>query len=200
MNQFIEFIPLVLFLITYKITPHSVEIAGFTYQLGGIFSAVQILIVSSVIAYGFIFIKEKRLEKKQAFLLIATIVFGGLSVYFHEEAIIKWKAPIVNWIFALVYVINFMVNDKTISERLLHQVFDMPALLWKKLDLAWIVFFTFIGFANLFVAFTYPKYWVDFRVFGGMTFMIIFIVSQFLLLKKYIKLNADGTNKSNHHV
>ena len=34
-----------------------------------------------------------------------------------------------------------LVNEKTISERLLGQAFDMPALLWKKLDVAWIIFF-----------------------------------------------------------
>lgn len=191
MKQFIEFIPLLLFFITAKITPHPIEMAGMTYMWGGIFSAAQVLIASSLIAYGLIFIKEKRLEKKQVFLLIATILFGGFSIYFHEEAIIKWKAPVVNWIFALVYTVNFFVSDKTISERLLHQVFEMPALLWKKLDIAWILFFLFLGSANLYVAFTYQQYWVDFKVFGSMGLTFAFIAAQFYVLRKHLKISDE---------
>jgi intracellular septation protein len=28
-------------------------------------------------------------------------VFGGLTLAFHSETFLKWKAPVVNWLFAL---------------------------------------------------------------------------------------------------
>jgi intracellular septation protein len=198
MKQFTEIIPLLLFFITWKITPHPVEIAGITYTLGGIFSATQILLASCIITYTFIFIKNKRLERSQVISLIAICVFGSFTLYFHEEAILKWKAPVVNWIFALVYAVNLFVGDKTISERLLHQAFDMPALQWKKLDIAWIIFFTFLGAANLYVAFTYPEHWVTFKVFGSLGFTFAFIGGQFYVLRKHLKLSENPSEEEQH--
>jgi len=191
MKQFTEIIPLLLFFITWKITPHPIEIAGITYNLGGIFSATQILIASCLITYGFIFIKEKRLERSQLISLVAICLFGSFTLYFHDEAILKWKAPVVNWIFALVYIVNFFVNDKTISERLLDQAFDMPAVMWRKLDIAWIVFFIFVGCSNLYVAFTYPEHWVTFKVFGSLGLTFAFIAAQFYVLRKHLKISEE---------
>jgi intracellular septation protein len=191
MKQFTEIIPLLLFFITWKITPQPIEIAGITYNLGGIFSATQVLIASCLITYGFLFIKEKRLERSQIISLVAICLFGSFTLYFHDEAILKWKAPIVNWIFALVYVVNFFVNDKTISERLLGQAFDMSALMWKKLDIAWIVFFIFVGFSNLYVAFTYQEHWVTFKVFGSLGLTFAFIAAQFYVLRKHLKISDE---------
>lgn len=195
MKQFTEIIPLLLFFITWKIAPQPIEIAGITYNLGGIFSATQVLIASCLITYGFIFIKEKRLERSQAISLVAICLFGSFTLYFHDEAILKWKAPIVNWIFALVYTVNFFVNDKTISERLLGQAFDIPAVMWKKLDIAWIVFFIFVGFANLYVAFTYPEHWVTFKVFGSLGLTLAFIAAQFYVLRKHLKISEESSQQ-----
>lgn len=194
MKQFTEIIPLLLFFITWKIAPHPIEIAGFTYNLGGIFSATQVLIASCLVTYSVAFIKEKRLERSQWISLIAICLFGSFTLYFHDEAILKWKAPIVNWIFALGYTLNLGLGSKTISERLLHQAFDMPATTWKKLDIAWIVFFTTLGFANLFVAFTFPEHWVTFKVFGSLGSTFLFIAAQFIVLKKYLKLTEETSS------
>ena len=50
MKQFIDFIPLILFFIVYKIDPQNVEFAGF--NLSGIYGATATLILASVIVYG----------------------------------------------------------------------------------------------------------------------------------------------------
>ena len=48
MKQFIDFIPLILFFIVYKLDPRTVELAGHSFSLGGIYSATAVLIASSV--------------------------------------------------------------------------------------------------------------------------------------------------------
>lgn len=63
MKQFIDFIPLLLFFIVYKIEPRIVEIAGHSLTFGGIFSATAMLIASSVVVYGILFFKQRKLEK-----------------------------------------------------------------------------------------------------------------------------------------
>ena len=104
MKQFIDFIPLLLFFIVYKIEPRIVEIGGHSLSVGGIYSATAMLIISSLVVYGALFIKQRKLEKSQWLTLIACLVFGSLTLAFHSETFLKWKAPVVNWLFALVFI------------------------------------------------------------------------------------------------
>lgn len=63
MKQFIDFIPLLLFFIVFKIDPRVVDIAGHPVTVGGIYSATAMLIISSLVVYGTLFIKQRKLEK-----------------------------------------------------------------------------------------------------------------------------------------
>ncbi len=83
MKQFIDFIPLILFFIVYKIDPQNVEFAGF--NLSGIYGATATLILASVIVYGALWLKHRHLEKSQWFTLGACLVLGGLTLAFHED-------------------------------------------------------------------------------------------------------------------
>jgi intracellular septation protein len=198
MKQFTDFIPLLLFFITKKFPPHDINIAGYTYTLGGIFSATQILIVSALLIYGAFFIKNKKLDRLQIFTLFFICLFGSSTLYFHNETILKWKAPIFNWLMASVYCINLLISKKTISQLLMDHVFDLTTTSWRKLELCWIGFFVFLGFANFYVAFYLNNYidWVTFKVFGNVGFTFLFLIGQFFILRHHLKTDED--DKSNN--
>ena len=157
MKQFIDFIPLLLFFIVYKIEPRIVDIAGHDLSIGGIYSATAMLIISSVVVYGFLFFKQRKLEKSQWLTLIACLVFGSLTLAFHSETFLKWKAPVVNWLFALAFAGSHFIGDKLLIKRIMGHALTLPDAIWTRLNLAWIGFFLFCGAANLFVAFTYQS-------------------------------------------
>ncbi|WP_171523688.1 septation protein IspZ, partial [Acinetobacter baumannii] len=69
----------------------------------GIYGATATLILASVIVYGALWLKHRHLEKSQWFTLGACLVLGGLTLAFHEDTFLKWKAPLVNWLFALAF-------------------------------------------------------------------------------------------------
>ncbi|MBD2837558.1 septation protein A [Pseudomonas sp. JM0905a] len=186
MKQFIDFIPLILFFIVYKLEPRAVELAGHTYMLGGIFSATAVLIISSVIVYGTIFLLQRRLEKGQWLTLVACLVFGGMTLAFHSETFLKWKAPVVNWLFALAFAGSHFIGDKPLIQRMMGHALSLPQAIWVRLNLAWIVFFLVCGFANLFVAFTFHEFWVDFKVFGSLGMTVLFLVGQGVYLARHI--------------
>ncbi|MCY1219392.1 putative intracellular septation protein A [compost metagenome] len=185
-KQFIDFIPLILFFIVYKLEPRAVELAGHTYMLGGIFSATAVLIVSSVIVYGTIFLLQRRLEKGQWLTLVACLVFGGMTLAFHSETFLKWKAPVVNWLFALAFAGSHFIGDKPLIQRMMGHALNLPQAIWIRLNLAWIAFFLVCGFANLFVAFTFHEFWVDFKVFGSLGMTVLFLVGQGVYLARHI--------------
>ncbi|RMQ95270.1 putative intracellular septation protein A [Pseudomonas savastanoi pv. glycinea] len=186
-KQFIDFIPLLLFFIVYKIEPRAVEILGNTYTLGGIFSATAMLIISSVVVYGILFFKQGKLEKSQWLTLVACLVFGSLTLAFHSETFLKWKAPVVNWLFALAFAGSHFIGDRPLIQRIMGHALSLPKAIWTRLNIAWIIFFLFCGAANLYVAFTYQEFWVDFKVFGSLGMTLVFLIAQGLYLAKHMQ-------------
>ena len=196
MKQFIDFIPLLLFFIVYKIEPRIVEIAGHSLSVGGIYSATAMLIVSSLVVYGFLFFKQRKLEKSQWLTLIACLVFGSLTLAFHSETFLKWKAPVVNWLFALAFSGSHFIGDKLLIKRIMGHALTLPDAVWTRLNLAWIAFFIFCGAANLFVAFTYQSIWVDFKVFGSLGMTVLFLVAQGIYLSRHLHDADPSTPKT----
>ena len=186
MKQFIDFIPLILFFIVYKLDPRNVELAGQAFELGGIFSATAVLIISSILVYGTLFVVQRKLEKGQWLTLVACLVFGGMTLAFHSETFLKWKAPVVNWLFALGFAGSHFIGDKVLIQRVMGHAIQLPQAIWTRLNLAWIAFFVFSGCANLFVAFTFHDIWVDFKVFGSLGMTVLFLVAQGVYLARHI--------------
>ena len=76
MKQLIDYIPLIAFLIVYKMEERIVSIAGYEYTLGGIFSATEVLVTASILVYGSIFLVNKKLSRTHVFLLSAVVIFN----------------------------------------------------------------------------------------------------------------------------
>lgn len=191
-KQFIDFIPLLLFFIVFKLDPRVVDIGGHELTVGGIYSATAMLIISSLVVYGTLFIKQRKLEKSQWLTLIACLVFGSLTLAFHSETFLKWKAPVVNWLFALAFIGSHFIGDSLLIKRIMGHALTLPEPVWTRLNIAWIAFFLFCGAANLFVAFTYQDYWVDFKVFGSLGMTLLFLVGQGIYLSRHLH-DADTT-------
>jgi intracellular septation protein len=73
-------------------------------------------------------------------------------------------------------------------KALLGEQLTLPEAVWGKVTLSWIAFFAVMGVLNLVVAFNFPTdTWVNFKLFGGMGLMLVFVLGQGLLLAKYIE-------------
>ena len=197
MKQFIDFIPLILFFIVYKISPQAVDVLGHSFMVGGIYSATAMLIASSLVVYGVLYVRQGKLEKSQWLTLIACLVFGSLTLAFHSETFLKWKAPVVNWVFALIFAGSHFVGDRLLIQRIMGHALTLPQAVWTKLNIAWVVFFLFCGAANLYVAFTYQEFWVDFKVFGSLGMTLLFLVGQGIFLARHIHDADPSTQPSN---
>jgi intracellular septation protein len=64
----------------------------------------------------------------------------------------------------------------------------MPEVAWNKLNWSWVGFFAFMGVANLYVAYNFSTdAWVNFKLFGGMGLMFVFVLAQGAFLSKYVQ-------------
>ena len=187
MKQLIDYIPLLAFLIVYKLEERIITIGSFEYTLGGIFSATEVLMTASILIYGSIFLVNRKLSRTHVFLLFAVVIFCSFTLIFRDEAILKWKAPVVNWIFACIFIGSQYVGKQNMAQRMMGHVVELPKNKWLTLNFSWAGIFFFLGCTNLFVAFTFHDYWVDFKVFGSMAILLLFSIAQMVYLWPYLE-------------
>jgi intracellular septation protein len=64
----------------------------------------------------------------------------------------------------------------------------LPEPAWRAMNWSWVTFFAVMGVLNLWVAFHYDTdTWVNFKLFGGLGLMAVFVVAQALYLSRYMK-------------
>ena len=123
--------------------------------------------------------------------LFLFVVFGGLTIYFHDEIFIKWKPTMIYWCFAVgLLAARYWFKNNLIRKAMGSQL-TLPDDVWEKLNLSWTAFFAALGFINLFVAFVLFKSdtasWVSFKAFGTTGLTFAFIIVQTIYLAKYMK-------------
>ena len=106
----------------------------------------------------------------------------------------RWKSPIINGVFALTLLVSAAIN-KPLIKLAMKDVFLLTMSGWKKLTVAWALFFAMMAVLHYITAFTMSdEAWINFKTYGWIPIMLVFVVAQFLLLKKH--LNPALTDKS----
>ncbi|MCZ5652757.1 septation protein IspZ [Escherichia coli] len=97
---------------------------------------------------------------------VLVVVFGGLTLFFHNDEFIKWKVTVILCSVCGSPVSQPMGDEKPLIQRMLGKELTLPQPVWSKLNLAWAVFFILCGLANIYIAFWLPQnIWVNFKVF-----------------------------------
>ncbi|BEO80980.1 putative intracellular septation protein A [Serratia marcescens] len=161
MKQFLDFLPLIVFFAFYK--------------LYDIYVASGALIVATALALVFTWVKYRKVEKMTLITFLMVLVFGTLTLVFHNDLFIKWKVTVIYALFALALLISQWVLKKPLVQRMLGKELTLPDKVWSNLNLAWAVFFLACGLTNIYVAFWLPQsVWVNFKVFGLTVLTLVF--------------------------
>jgi len=189
MKQFIDYIPLLVFFSVWAMEERVINVAGYDHTFGGMFSAAEFLLAASVLVYGSLLVYQKRLDKFQWITLTAVIFFCIPTIIFKNIVFLKWKAPIVNWIFASVFIVSRYLGDKPAIEHMMGHAITAPKEVWYKLNTMWVFYFIVLGAINLIVAFTLSEeLWIKFKVFGNLILTFSFVFVQMPILAKYIEV------------
>ena len=193
MKLLLDFFPLVLFFGAYK--------------LFDIYVATLVAMAASLAQVVFIRIRHQRFETTHLVTLFVIFLFGGMTLIFQDDMFIKWKPTIVNWIFAIVVLGSQFIGKRTVLERLLGSQMQMPAKIWKKVNVSWGLFFLVSGLLNLYVAFyfrthldeaTRTDFWVNFKVFGLLGLTLAFSIIQMMIVARYISTEPSESSDENH--
>ena len=199
MKLLFDLFPVILFFATFKYTEKNPELAsswmgsllGFVpddIKLAPILLATVVVIAATVAQIIWVHFRHGKVDKMLWVSLILVVVFGGLTLAFQNEAFIKWKPTILYWVFAGSMAFSALILKKNPIKAMLGEQLTLPEPIWAKLNLAWIAFFMVMGVLNLLIAFNFSTdTWVNFKLFGGMGLMLVFVLGQGMLLSKYVE-------------
>jgi len=192
MKQLIDYIPLLVFFLVWSLDERLVSIGGYERTVGGVFSAAEFLLVASTLVYGALWLKEKRLDKFQWITFVAVVLFCIPTIVFRNIEFLKWKAPIVNWLFASIFLGSRFIGEKPAIEHMMGHAVPAPRVVWQRLNLYWVLYFIVLGAINLAVALLLSEaLWIKFKVFGNLALTFGFVLAQMPLLSKYLE-EPDG--------
>lgn len=177
MKKFLfDLFPLILFFLAYK--------------FADIYVATAVAIVAGIVQFAWLKLTGKAIEATHWINLTVILLFGGATLFFHNDAFIKWKPTVLYWVFGAILLGGRLIFRRNLIRHVLGTQIEMPPEVWDRLNLSWAGFFVVSGALNLYVAFSghYTEaQWVNFKVFGLMALLLVFVVIQSIWLSRYMK-------------
>jgi intracellular septation protein len=162
-------------------------------QKAGIFAATGLFMAAVLLSLVVSYALTRHLPVMPMVTAVVVLVFGGLTLWFHDELFIKLKPTIVNSLFGTV-LLGGLWFGRPLLPLVLDTVFQLTDEGWRKLTFRWGVFFFVLAAINEVVWRTQTlDTWVNFKVFGIMPLTVAFALAQTpLILKHEIKPPAAG--------
>lgn len=182
MKKFLfDLFPLILFFAAFKLTE-------------SMYVATAVAIAASFAQLVWLKITRKTIETTHWINLAVIVIFGGATLIFQDDAFIKWKPTVLYWIFAGILMCGRVFFKRNLLQKVMGSKIELPPAIWDKMTYSWSLFFLASGALNLYVAFSgqYTEtQWVNFKVFGLMILLLVFVIAQSIWLSRYIKDSSE---------
>lgn len=205
MKFLFDFFPLILFFAVYKLgnnDPAAASALADQY-LGGMVSGGKIIadqapimlatvvaILATVLQVGYLMVRRRKVDTMLWVSFFVIVLFGGATIYFHDETFIKWKPTMLYWIFAAALFVSQVFFGKNLMRSVMKEALPLPDAVWPRVGYSWMVFLFLLGALNLLMAFVVFRdntgAWVNFKVFGMTAIFFVFSMGQALMLMKYV--------------
>jgi len=170
---FVDYFALGAFLIGYFVTGRDLQ------------QATWALVAGSAVALVVGFAVERRLAPFPAVAGGAALLFGGLTLVFHDVRFLKIKPTIMNLVFAAL-MFGGLALRKHPLKLLLGEAFEMPEGAWRKLTVRWTLFFFVLAAVNevMWRGFSTDT-WIASKMFVSFPATMVFAFFQIPLLKRH---------------
>jgi intracellular septation protein len=162
--------------------------ASVSVEQGPILLATAVAIVATICQVGWLLARGRKVDAMLWISLAIIVVMGGLTLGLRNPNFIKWKPTVLYWAFAVVLLGTDLVLKKNLIRSMMQAQMSLPDPVWTRLNLSWVGFFVLMGTVNLYVAYNYSEStWVNFKLFGGIGLMVVFVILQGLMLSRFIQ-------------
>lgn len=153
----------------------------------GIYAATGVFMVAVLTALAVSYALTRHIAIMPVVTAVIVLVFGGLTLFLHNELFIKLKPTIIYVLFGGTLLIG-LAFGKLFIGILFDSVFDLTAAGWRKLTWRWGLFFFALAILNEIVWRNFSTdTWVSFKVFGVVPLTLAFGALQYPLLTKYAR-------------
>jgi len=142
----------------------------------GIFAATGTFMVTSVLSLAYAWMTERRIPPMPLVTAVIVLVFGGLTLWLHDDTFIKLKITVVNALFGLVLLVGLLFK-KPLVKHLLGDAVQLADEGWRVLTILWMAYFFFLAVLNEVVwRNTTTATWTNFKVFALPALSFVFII------------------------
>jgi len=151
--------------------------------------ATWVLVGASAIALALGFIVERRVAPLPLFAGLLALIFGGLTLIFHDKSFVKFKVTVVNGLLAGVMLVGWALRKNWI-QKLFGEAIRLPDAAWRVLMIRYGLWFLVVAVANEIVWRTQSDAtWVTFRT-ALLPAAIVFSLLQLPFMMKHMEKDA----------
>ena len=148
-------------------------------------TATWALVGASGLALIVGYVVERRIAPMPLFAGLTALIFGTLTLVFHDTRFVKIKPTVINAVLAGVMLGGVWLKKNPLK-ALLGDALKLPDPAWRTLTLRYGVFFLFTAILNEAVWRTQPDgIWIWFRMPGLQILALVFSLSQVPLMLKH---------------
>jgi intracellular septation protein len=201
MKILFDFLPIILFFATFKFAEgHKEQAAQWATEhfgflvAGGVVGTTEapvllstlVVMAATLAQVAWQMLRGRKVETMLWVSLGLVVVLGGATVWFHNEAFIKWKPTLLYAAMASA-LWGALLMGKNPMKSMLGAQLALPDAVWPKLHHAWALFFVVMGLLNLLVAYSYStETWVNFKLFGSLGLTLLFSLAQGIYLSRHM--------------
>lgn len=156
------------------------------YKVFDIFVAAAVAIVAAIVQVSWTLARKQKVKPVQWIGLGFLLVFGGATIVLQDEFYIKVKWTLFYGVMGTL-MLGAVALRKNPLKSVMGQELELPDEVWRKLALAWGVFFLALAALNQYFANTLTlDAWVKVKIFGGTALTFLFIIAQAFWLARFL--------------
>lgn len=174
----IEYGPLLLFFLTYKLAPYG--------RLTAILIATGVFMAAIVVALVAALVVLKKVPPITWLSAVLVVVMGGITLYLHDARFIQMKPTIIYAILAAILLFGLLRKKPTLK-WVFGEIFPgLDEEGWLKLTRNWALFFLFLALANEVMRATLSfDTWLTVKVWGVTILSVLFAAANVPMLLRH---------------
>jgi intracellular septation protein len=177
-----------------------VVLFGIAYFTKGMFTAIAVLMVATLIALAITYYFDRKLHPAPLFTSAVILIFGGMALYLKSAAFFKMKVTFVNALFGIILLgglaFNRILIKSVFSYASEHPAFELDDQGWRKLTIRLGVFFLALAVLNEIVWRNFSDtVWVYAKI-GMIVLTPLFAIAQLalILMKHQVHHETGGAS------